>query len=123
MSPYYHTGICNQFLTNVNKLLERSTISTDKVQLTELPKESIVPTGFRFIDLSMLLDVFSLLACPNCSTTNTLKLLDIEDKKKGLARVMQIKYKDCKFKHSFCTSPQIDSTKTIVAEEKYRDRR
>ena len=36
---------------------------------------------------------------------------------------MQIKYKDCEFKHSLCTSPQIDSTKTIVVEEKYRDQR
>ena len=39
-----------------------------------------------------LSDVFSLLACPNCSTTNTCKLLNIEDKKKGLARFMQITY-------------------------------
>ena len=45
MSPYYHREICNQFLTNVNKLLESSTISTDKIQLTELPKESVLPTG------------------------------------------------------------------------------
>ena len=54
--------------------------------------------------------MFSLLACPNCSTTNTLKLQDIEDKKKGLARFMQIKCRDCEFKYSFYTSPQIDST-------------
>ena len=67
--------------------------------------------------------MFPLLVCPNCSATKTLKLLDNEDKKKGLARFMQIKYKDCEFKHSFCTSPQIDSTKTIVVEEKYRDQR
>ena len=81
----------NQHLTNMNKLIKASTISSDKVELTELPKDSVLPTGFRFIDLSILSDVFSLLACPNCSTTNTFKLIDIEDKKKGLTRFMQIK--------------------------------
>ena len=54
-----------------------------------------------------LSDVFSLLACPNCLTTNTCKLLDIEDKKKGLARFMQIKCRDYKFKQSFYTSFQV----------------
>ena len=53
----------NQLLTNVNNLLEHSTISTDKVELIELPKDSILPTRFRFIDLSILSDMFSLLAC------------------------------------------------------------
>ena len=90
-------------MTHDNNLLESSTILTDKVELIELPKDSILPTGFRFIDLFILPDVFSWLACPNYSTTNTLKLQDIEDKKKGLAKFMQIKCRDCKFKHSFYT--------------------
>ena len=38
----------NQLLTNVNNLLEHSTISTDKVELIELPKDSILPTRFKF---------------------------------------------------------------------------
>ena len=52
-----------------------------------------------------------ILACPNCSTINTLKLHDIEDKKKELTRFMQIKCRDCEFKHSLYISPRIDSTK------------
>ena len=95
----------------MNNLLEPLIISTDKIELIELPKDSILPTGFRFIDLSILSDAFSLLACPNCSTTNTLKLQNIKDNKKGLARFMQIKCRDCEFKHSFYTSAQTDSTK------------
>ena len=91
----------NQLLTNVNNLLEPSTISTDKFDLIELPKDSMLPTRFKFIDLLILSDVISLLACPNFLTANTLKLLDIEDKKKGLTRFMQIKCRDCAFKHSF----------------------
>ena len=52
----------NQYLTNVNKLIELSTISTDKVELIELQNDAILPTGFRIIDLSILSDVFSSLA-------------------------------------------------------------
>ena len=91
----------NQLFTNVNNLLQPSTISTDKVELIELPKDSVLPTGLRSIDLFILPDVLSLLTCPNYLKTNTLKLQDIEDKNKGLARFMQIKCGDCDFKHSF----------------------
>ena len=50
----------NQLLTNVNNLIEPSIILTGRVELIELPKELILPTGFRFIDLSILSDVFSI---------------------------------------------------------------
>ena len=53
----------NQLFTNVSNLLETSTISADKVELIKFPKDSILPTGFRFIyssiffiDLPKLLD-------------------------------------------------------------------
>ena len=67
----------NQLLTNVSNFLEPSTISTDKVELIELPKDSLLPTEFRFTNLFILSDVFSFLECPNSSTINTLKLHDI----------------------------------------------
>ena len=51
----------NQFLAKANNLIETSTISTDKVELIELPKNSVLPIGFRFIDLSFLSDVLFLL--------------------------------------------------------------
>ena len=64
----------------------------------------------RFIDLSILSDVFfigvtKLLDCKTC------KLLDIEEEKKRLERLMKIKCRNSEFKHSFYTSPQIESTK------------
>ena len=77
----------NQLLTNVNNLIEPSTISTEKVASIELLKDSILPTGLRFIDLSIQSDVFSLFACPNCSTTDTLEVLDIEDKKNRIYKI------------------------------------
>ena len=44
--------------TNVNNLSEPSTISNEKIELIGLPKDSILPTGFRFIDLFILSPVF-----------------------------------------------------------------
>ena len=52
-----HVVEANQLLKNANNLLELSTISTDKVELIELPQDSKLLTGFRFIDLSILSDV------------------------------------------------------------------
>ena len=48
----------NQLLTNMNNLLEPLTISINKVELIELPKDLILPTGFMSINLSILSDVF-----------------------------------------------------------------
>ena len=95
-------------MTNANNFLEPSTILTDKVELIELPNDSILPTGFRFVDLSILSDVFSLLACTNCSTTNTPKLQDAEDKKKALA---------CELSIAFILHLKYTAPKTIVAEK------
>ena len=78
-------------------------------ELIELPNDSILPTGLRFIDLSILPDAFSLLACPYWSTANTVRLLDIREKKNGHAKFMQIRSRDCEFKHSFYSAPQTDS--------------
>ena len=38
----------NELLTNENNLLKPLTTSTDKVELIELPKDSILPTRLRF---------------------------------------------------------------------------
>ena len=75
---------------NVNVHID-TTVSSDNVELIEPPKDSVSPTGFRLIDLSILSNVFTLLACPNCLYTNTCQLIDIEEKKKGLSRYMQVK--------------------------------
>ena len=42
----------------MNNLLEPLTISINKVELIELPKDLILPTGFMSINLSILSDVF-----------------------------------------------------------------
>ena len=85
----------NQLLTTVSK---SSTISTDKVELTELPKDSYPHDS-------------DLLTYPSCQMRFLYWCVQIEDKKKGLERFMQIKGKDRESKQSFSTSPHIDSTK------------
>ena len=82
-----HVVEANQLLKNANNLLEPSTISTDKVELIELPQDSKLLTGFRFIDLSILSDVWHLLAYPNSSTADTLKLHDIKDEIKRTGEI------------------------------------
>ena len=44
---------------NVNVHID-TTVSSDKVELIEPPKDSVSPTGFRLIDLSILSNVFTL---------------------------------------------------------------
>ena len=47
-------------------------------------------SGYRFIDMSILADVFMLLSCPGCHGIQCLKLFDINEKKKGLKRHLQL---------------------------------
>ena len=42
----------------MKNLIKPSTIFSDKAELIELSKDSILHTGFKFIDLSILSDIF-----------------------------------------------------------------
>ena len=96
----------------VQEAIVEELVKTNQRLTNVISKDSVLHTGVRFTNLSILSNVFSLLACKNCSTTTTLKLLDIEDKKsKEVQHLCKIKFRDCNFKHSFFTSPQTDSTK------------
>ena len=62
------------------------TVSSSKmedIEMNENDRESI--SGFRLIEMSILSKVLSLLACPNCYNTSSLKLIDVADKKKGIS--------------------------------------
>ena len=65
----------------VQEAIVEELVKTNQRLTNVISKDSILHTGFRFTNLSILSNVFSLLACKNCSTATTLKLLDIEDKK------------------------------------------
>ena len=94
----------------MNNLMKPSTMLSDKAELIELSKDSILHTGFKFIDLSIPVRYIFLWACPNILTTNTLEVLNNEDKTKELGRFMQIKCRDCEFKRSFYPSFQTESS-------------
>ena len=56
--------------------------------MNENDRESI--SGFRLIEMSILSKVLSLLACPNCYNTSSLKLIDVADKKKKLSSYLKV---------------------------------
>ena len=66
--------------------------------MNENDRESI--SGFRLIEMSILSKVLSLLACPNCYNTSSLKLTDVADKKKGLSSYLKVYCDDCIFAHN-----------------------
>ena len=63
--------------------------------------------GFRLMDMSILAGVINLLSCPGCKGTNCLNLTDLDLKKQGLARTLQLECEFCLYTHSFCTSKQV----------------
>ena len=67
-------------------------------------------SGYRLTDMSISADVFMLLCCPGCQgmLCQCLKLCDINDKKKGLARYLHLSFTVGLYSHTFFTSKQID---------------
>ena len=52
-------------------------------------------SGYPLVDASILADVFLTLCCPGCHTVKFLELIDINEKKKGLARQLHLKCTAC----------------------------
>ena len=69
------------------------------------------PSGYRLIDMAILAKVFRLVSCPECQDTSSLHLNDIIDKKKGLARLLQLQCISCLYTKTFFTSKELCSTK------------
>ena len=67
-------------------------------------------SGFRLIEMNILSDVISLLGCPSCAHTGTLKLRDIFSKKRGFSRFLKIKCDNCMFAHEIFTSPGVKTS-------------
>ena len=61
--------------------------------------------------MSIVADVFMLPSCPGCHSIQCLKLCDINEKKKGLARYLRLSCTVCLYNHTFFTSKQIDLPK------------
>ena len=70
-----HIGIETENVSAPKFLLAKM----EDIELNENDRESI--SGFRLIEMSILSKVLSLLVCPNCYNTSSLKLTDVADKK------------------------------------------
>ena len=60
------------------------------------------------MDMSILADVFASLSCPGCHDTKTLKLRDIFEKKRGLARYLDLECSSCLYVTRFYTSKEVE---------------
>ena len=87
-----------------------------------LPTTTSSPiSGYRLIDMSILADVFMLSSCLGCHSIQCLKLCDINEKKKGLARHLQLSRTVCLYSHTFFTPKQIDLPKKNKGGQKLYD--
>ena len=82
------------------------TISESKVEDIPLPnvtEDFIAPTGYRFMDMSILDSVFGMVSCPQCFCTS---LNLVENRKQGLAFELKLvcSGSDCDWCHIFWTS-------------------
>jgi len=62
-------------------------------------------TGFRFFDMEILCDVFSMLRCQQCGKLDLLFMED-EINRKGCASSLRLLCENCGWKHSFYTCKQ-----------------
>ena len=89
-----------------------TTASTEKVTdiKTDDNREHSTISGFRFLEMSILSKVLSLLACPSCKNVCCLELSDVSAKKLGFSSFLRIKCDVCDFLHEFYTSPQVSTS-------------
>ncbi|GBM73975.1 hypothetical protein AVEN_155327-1 [Araneus ventricosus] len=76
--------------------------------LVDLNKEQL--SGFRIIDLEILVSVFTLLYCPVCFTDN---LYLVEDSTFGLCSNFCLRCKNCSFTKGFASSKKQDTSNEI----------
>lgn len=72
-------------------------------ETSDVDREKPSPTGYRFIDMGVLANVFSLVACPRCGHSLTLT----ETKKQGMSFELNAvcnSEEGCQWKHTFWTS-------------------
>lgn len=62
------------------------------------------------IDISILANIFRVVCCPECKDTKTLQLSDINDEKKGLARLLKLQCTSCLYTKTFFTAKQLGTS-------------
>jgi len=70
-------------------------------------------SGYRLIDLVVLSNLFNSLACPECFSINTISICDVVEKKKGLARYIELSCSACPFVKGCYTSNEIKTSTDV----------
>ena len=86
--------------------------TTEKMNDIDSKKEPL--TGYRFIDLAVLANVFSLVACPKCGHKLTLT----ETKKQGMSFQLNAvcnSGEGCQWKHTFWTSKKRRNIEVLMS--------
>ena len=85
-------------------------IEVDEVD-SSLPESTLANiSGYRLMDMAILAEVFLMLSCPECHGTKSLQLHDVCEKKRGLARYLQLNCSSCLYVNEFCTSKTVQRT-------------
>ena len=59
------------------------------------------------MNMTILAEIFLVLSCPECHDTKSLQLHDVCEKKRCLARYLQLKCSSCLYVTEFCTSKTV----------------
>ena len=94
-------------LPPVPTVSETKIIDIDVDKAAETPSSSSI-SGYRLMDMSILAHVFACLSCPGCGDTKTLILRDILEKKRGLARYLELECTSCLYVTQFYTSKNVE---------------
>ena len=120
-STKYHKkrhGFCKKKETSANDDIQENveiddidsssaniSISSKKIEDINVPNDKKHITGYRIVDMDILVNVFKLLQCPLCNHQN-INLSECHAKKKGLASLLYIEC-SCGFYHEFYSSQKI----------------
>ena len=84
-----------------------TTASSSKILDIGSESHPDILSGYRLMDVNILDGIFNCLTCPECYEVETLHLNDANAKKKGLARLMDLKCNSCTYVKEFYTSKNV----------------
>ena len=84
--------------------------SSQKINVAKSPnatKESPHATGYRFIDIEILSEVFQQVVCKECGESSSLVLEDKKFERKGCASHLRLRCEECGWVFSFYSSKKV----------------
>jgi hypothetical protein len=84
--------------------------SSRKINVIESPnatKESLHATGYRFIDIEILSEVFQQVLCKECGESSSLVLEDKKIERKGCASHLRLRCEECGWVYKFYSSKKV----------------